>query len=91
MKKIIFASIILIILSCSTEESILNNCGCIEIQERKVEVKFWTGGAWMYDMRWQESGLKNNIEGCFTEQEAKYMTVQLSDSERWFVRCNKYN
>ena len=90
MKKIILAAIILITLSCSTEQDLINNCGCLETQQRKSEVRFWTGGAWMYEMRWNETGLVNSIEGCFTEQEAKYMTVQSSDTERWFVTCNEY-
>ena len=87
MKKIIFTAMILLILSCSENEE-KGGCGCIESQERLIEVSVWTGGAWYDYEEWQESGNYNDIGGCFTIEETQYMTRQVSQRERWSVTCN---
>jgi hypothetical protein len=87
MKKIIITAMILLIVSCSQEE-IINDCGCIENQERYVDRKIWTGGDWYYFKEWQKTGEKEKVEGCFTDKQAEYMTREVSSVERWFVTCN---
>ena len=87
MKQIIFTAMILLIVSCSPEE-IINDCGCIESQERYVDKKAWTGGAWLYYKEWQKTGQENKIEGCYTDKETEYMTREVGNNERWFVTCN---
>lgn len=88
MKQIIFTAMILLILSCSQEESI-NNCGCVEVQERNVTTNVWTGGAWMEQTKWTENGITNRIDGCFSPDELKYMTRQVDKYTRWYVTCSK--
>ena len=87
MKRIILSAMILLMISCSTEEEV-NNCGCYQIEEIKIDKRVWTGGAYMYTTVWVESGESSFIEGCYTIDEASYMTRQVSDVERWILRCN---
>ena len=87
MKKIIFTAMILLIVSCSSPEEIINDCGCIESQERYVDKKAWTGGAWLYYKEWQKTGQENKVEGCYTDKETEYMIRTVSDRERWLLTC----
>jgi hypothetical protein len=87
MKKIIITAMILLTVSCSQEE-IINDCGCIENQERYVDRKVWTGGDWYYFKEWQKTGEKSKIEGCYTDKEAEYMIREVGYNERWFVTCD---
>jgi hypothetical protein len=87
MKQIIITAMILLIVSCS-ETEMINNCGCIESQQRYLDKKVWTGGAWMYYKEWQSTGENNNVDGCFTDKQTEYMVRNVSDYERWLVTCN---
>jgi hypothetical protein len=42
----------------------------------------------MYTTVWVESGESIFMEGCYTVDETSYMTRQVSDTERWILRCN---
>ena len=86
MKKIIFTVMISLMLSCS-EDVVIDNCGCFETQEVLRTIKLWTGGDWIYFDRFVETGAINYIDGCYTEEETKYMTFELNDRERWYVTC----
>ena len=88
MRKIILSAMILLMASCSTELEEVNNCGCYQIEEIKIDERVWTGGAYMYTTVWVESGESIFMEGCYTVDETSYMTRQVSDTERWILRCN---
>ena len=79
---------ILLIVSCSPEE-IIEDCGCVESQEIKVERRVWTGGDWMEVERWEKTNKWNNIQGCFTDEETQYMVRYVNDYQRWILNCYK--
>ena len=93
MKKLILSAIILLMMSCEEEQSIdsriapESECSCVEVQELNIEIKAWTGGAWYYYFQWGESGLINDIDGCYTDEEISYMVRQVGVNERWYIVC----
>ena len=86
-------SIMFLLMSCETEQKIdsrippESECLCVEVQELNIEIKAWTGGAWYYYFQWGESGLINDIDGCYTDEEINYMVRQVGVNERWYIVC----
>ena len=89
MKKLILSAMILLLMSCEKTEIIVyeNECLCTEVQEINVDVEFWTGRYWLYYTEWQESGITNDIEDCYTDEEANDIIRLVSDVERWVLSC----
>lgn len=89
MKKVLYTTIILLILSCSKkEEQGDNDCGCIRTQEILVKDKFWTGGAFLEIDVWRTTGETRKVKGCYTDKEVEFMTDYNGSRERWLLNCN---
>ena len=94
MKKLILSAMIILMMSCEESEPITqskvipeNECLCLEIQEIKREVELFVNGEWIYRMEWIESGLVNDFEGCYTEEQLGSMVREVSNIERWYIVC----
>ena len=87
MRKIIFTAMILLMVSCSEEEVVVIDCGCVEVQERLITTRspyypFWRTTAW------EESGVTNDLEECYTDEEISYMVREVGTRERWYITCS---
>ena len=87
MKKIIFTAIILLMVSCSEKEVLVVDCGCVEVQEKLISTRspyypFWLNNSW------EESGVKNDLEECYTDEEISYMVREVGTKERWYITCS---
>ena len=86
MRKIIFTAIILLMASCSEKEIVID-CGCVEVQEKLISTRspyypFWLNNSW------EESGVKNDLEECYTDEEISYMVREVGTKERWYITCS---
>lgn len=83
MRKLIFTAIILLMASCSGGEEIEIDCGCYEVQERLISIRntIWPTSSW------EETGVKNNLEDCYTNEEIPFLIREVGNRERWFIMC----
>ena len=89
MKKVLLVLVMIvgIFSSCSEEEVLVVDCGCVEVQERLITTRspyypFWRTTAW------EESGVTNDLEECYTDEEISYMVREVGTRERWYITCS---
>jgi len=87
MKKLLFTAIILLMVSCSGGKEMEIDCGCVEVQERFITTKSQVYPFWETST-WEKSGVKNNLEDCYTDEEILYAVRTIGSKERWFITCS---
>ena len=87
MRKLIFTAIILLMVSCSGAEEIEIDCGCVEVQERLITTRSHVFPFWETST-WELSGVKNPLEGCYTDEEIPFLIREVGNKERWFITCS---
>lgn len=86
MRKLIFTAIILLMVSCSGDAEIEIDCGCSEVQERLVSTKSPVYPFWV-TLAWEETGVSNSLEDCYTDEEIPFLIRDVGSNERWFIIC----